>query len=65
MVQTFSGVGPGVRWFFKRKKGAEFQVLIINQAFTALQLQTTGNVEAECVERLVVEVRGKLSWVFE
>jgi len=56
VVQTLSDFGSSVGWFFKRVLEAYFQVLMINQAFTPLQLQTTWDFAAGYVESLVAKV---------
>jgi hypothetical protein len=56
---------PDVGWFFKRVLEAYFQVLMINQAFTPLQLQTTWDFAAGYVESLVAKVWVGPNRVFE
>jgi len=56
VVQTLSDFGSSIGWFFKRVLEAYFQVLMINQAFTPLQLQTTWDFAAGYVESLVAKV---------
>ena len=61
VVQTLSDFG----WFFNRVLEAYFQVLMINQAFTPLQLQTTWDFAAGYVESLVAKVWVVLNRVIE
>ena len=65
VVQTLPDVGSSVGWFFKRVLEAYFPVLMINQVFTPLQLQTTWDFAAGYVESLVAKVWVVLNKVFE